>query len=227
MSDVPQGISKTVNLSTAKQMEPLSNTQYARGKEFSVNRGGRESAKPVNINNASIYSPKSNLSYSTLNSHKSNNKLIKGNYRVEKKLEVQGINGKKIPIASSILNKLRNQNAKKAHQETSVISTVSEKEDSKFVNIALKTAKNVNMYEINNYFQVPKTGGKKVDKKDDQISIDHSTHSKRLENKLKELTKQRNAKILSKPAPDHTHKYDLKSKILATDLGWKTRLTHN
>ena len=163
----------------------------------------RESGAAKSSNNAST--PHSNLSYATLKSIDSSLSKTKvlSSHGAQKLVPNKKISQlSKLAVGSNILNNIcKNQLAKPPNPRLAEVSTLSQqtpsKEKNKLFNIALNSAKNVNMYEINNYFHSP-NGAKEEEKSVSSSSVAKSVASKRLQNKVQELTK---AKAGAKDAP--------------------------
>ena len=182
----------------------------------------------MNHSNTNI-TPNSNMSFMTINSNSSKNKLLSivkaakagGNSQsIQAKLTEQA---SKLPISSNLLNKIKQKHqtsrpaetARLSHKPLEDIYKPKEAEDAlqsgqkgKMFNIALNSAKNVNMFEINNYYQTsrdqtsPKASTSYIQKAGvPALKLDHGDHLvgqqsnlsivKRLESRVAELGKLR------------------------------------
>lgn len=164
-----------------------------------ITKNIRDAGAAKSSNNVST--PHSNLSYATLKSIDSNlskSKVLSthGAQKLVPNKKISQIS--KLAVGSNILNNICKNQLKQPNSRLAEVSTLSQqtpsKEKNKLFNIALNSAKNVNMYEINNYFHSP-NGLKDDEKSVSNSSMSKSVASKRLQNKVQELTK---AKVVAK-----------------------------
>lgn len=132
-----------------------------------------------------------------------------------------------VNIRASLIDRIKKRHLDKPQLSPKAQNTkVGEiKDKGKFLNIALGNAKNVNMFEINNYFSAPQH---------DEVSIaSQSVASKRVESKVLELAKQKaQIKLDSKqpPAksarqPENRQITSLQTKLSSITAMWKSKQT--
>lgn len=223
MSTIPINVEKMLNYSSQdcrsdralnRQISSLAEDDRKseapkRDKKPNKNIRDLAATKSQNINGST---PHSNLSYATLKSLESsqnNNGSKVYNQLTSQQAKIVSVNqpkntqfqSNKLHISSNILNNIRKKQQNQLPlgnprlTDSSRVSqqTPSKDTNGKLFNIALKSAKNVNMFEINNYFNSNSN-------KDDESSVSNtssfakSVASKRLQSKVKELAK---AKVTS------------------------------
>ena len=196
-----------------------------------ISKNIRETGTAKSSNNVST--PHSNLSYATLKSIDSSLSKTKvltsqGAQKLVPNKKISQLS--KLAVGSNILNNICKNQLAKPNTRLAEVSTLSQqtpsKEKNKLFNIALNSAKNVNMYEINNYFHSP-NGLKEDEKSVSNSSMSKSVASKRLQSRVQELTK---AKAIAKdpaelcePRPPTS----LQNKLQAMTHISKNRLTLN
>ena len=142
-------------------------------------------------------------------------------------------------ISSSLIDRIKKRHIEKQSEILSpkaqpALTKVEEiSGNGKFLNFALSSAKNVNMFEINNYFSSPPIVDDTVGAPASITS--NSTVSKRVESKVLELAKQKawskgeGKQPLSKSArqPDSRQQISsLQTKLASLTAMWKNKQTH-
>lgn len=247
MSNLPLGIVSSLGGIHTDRLHRLSShredsiqEKTSRIKKAKVNR---EDNKTLGYTN----SPSCNFSFATV-SGQSRNKLalsgaLKGlekmNYSqlseisLSQNLQKPSTAAKKatgLNISTSLIDKIKKRHQDRSSQALSPKGLESKaaatSDNSKFVNIALSNAKNVNMFEINNYYATPLN-------EENTLSVaSQSAASKRVENKVLELAKQKAAKKLeakqqtvksARQKPPASHIVSLQTKLTSIAASLKNK----